>query len=398
MKQGNIFFFILITVVVFCWYSCTKDEEIDLNNVISIEISPGDTVIEVGKSVQFKAIGLFPDSSYKDITRYISWVTNDASKLSIDENGLATAITEGDFFVVGATTTTYTTAILISASSEELIRKMVLADYETNYNGSAIDDCGWTGNTSECDRGTVSQDSHKKVVQRINYFRRLCGLPDNIHLDAAKNSKCQAAALIIKANSQLNHYPIDSTTLCWTQEGYDGSANSNLSLGFHSVNAITAFIDDDGKSNKSVRHRRWLLYTRGSVMGHGSTDSSCAIWVIQGNVAVPSGLPEFISYPPKGYVPAPLVFKRWSFSIPGADFSNAGVVMKDSSNNEMQLSVISRTDSGMGDNSIVWEPADINITSQTDISYSVELKNVVINGSVKTFNYTVTIIQPDKNK
>jgi len=35
----------------------------------------------------------------------------------------------------------------------------------------------------------------------------------------------------------------------------------------------------------------------------------------------------FVSWPPPGYVPYPVVYPRWSFSYPSADFSAATVTM-----------------------------------------------------------------------
>jgi len=398
MKRSFFLFSILLIIGAAGFYSCSKEEAMDLSNVIAIEVFPGDTVIEVGTSVQFTAYGLLSDSvTVIDITKDVTWGSNNPSKLSINNDGLATAVAEGDYYVVAATKLTYGTAIVVNTTAGGLVREMALVDYEANFVGSNLANCGWTGSTAGCNPGTVSQESHNKVVQRINYFRRICGLPDNVTLNAANNTKCQEAALIMKANNQLNHYPPNSWT-CWTDAGYEGAGNSNIALGFHSTAAVAAYIDDFGANNKPVGHRRWLLYTKGLVMGHGSTDNTNAIWVMQSGGSTPSGLPEFIAYPPKGYVPAPLIYDRWSFAIPGADFGNATVVMKDNTNTAVTCNIISKTDTGMGDNTIVWEPADVNTSGTTDLTYTVTVSGIKVGADTKSYTYGVTIIQPDKKR
>ncbi|MDF1550669.1 MAG: hypothetical protein P1P88_22800 [Bacteroidales bacterium] len=59
------------------------------------------------------------------------------------------------------------------------------------------------------------------------------------------------------------------------------------------------------------------------------------------------------------------------------------------------INILSSTKTSYGDNTIVWQPTGINTTSDTDISYKVSVKNVVVSGEAKSFEYTVVIINPD---
>lgn len=59
-------------------------------------------------------------------------------------------------------------------------REKAIKDYEDNYIGSYVSDPAWTGNTNGCSAGTISQESRDKTLQRLNYFRRLVGLSDNV--------------------------------------------------------------------------------------------------------------------------------------------------------------------------------------------------------------------------
>src|SRR5438477_12795048 len=55
-------------------------------------------------------------------------------------------------------------------------RDSAIEDYNVNYMGSAITTASWTGTTSSCTPGTISQNAHTATIKRINYFRKLVGL------------------------------------------------------------------------------------------------------------------------------------------------------------------------------------------------------------------------------
>lgn len=270
-------------------------------------------------------------------------------------------------------------------------RDSVVLDYNNNYVGSAVTDPGWTGNASTCDAGTVPQSTHDKVLMRINYFRRLVGLNDNTAWDISKFPQFQQTALMMKANSALSHTPPNTWT-CWTSEGSAGAGLSNLALGSHSTNAVTAFIEDNGSGNQVVGHRRWILHSAKMQFSYGTTNSTMSLGVI-GVAGGNTKIPEYIAYPPKGFVPQALVFDRWSFSIPGANFSAASVSVTDGAGGSITAPVVSKTDNGYGDNTIVWEPAGINTTSTDDISYNVTVSGIT-GAPQASYSYTVTLIKP----
>ncbi|MDD3877004.1 MAG: CAP domain-containing protein [Bacteroidales bacterium] len=272
-------------------------------------------------------------------------------------------------------------------------RELILEDYTNNYEGSAVTNFTWTGDATTCFAGTESTEATTKTLQRINYFRRMAGLNDDIAFDASKSAKCQQAALMIRANNALDHYPPTSWS-CYTADGYEASGSSNIALGTNSSTSISRYIQDDGANNTAVGHRRWILYSKAKVMGTGSTPNSNALWVL-GNSSnpLPSDMPEFIAWPPKGLVPAPIVYPRWSLSVPSADFTNAQVNMTDGAGNPLSLNIIARN-GNYGDKSIVWEPEGINTTSSGDVTYNVSITDVLLGGVTKTYSYQVIIIQP----
>ena len=397
MKKFTLIATFLLVSIGIIYNSCKKDNSVNLQNLIRIVVTPADTVIAVGQTIQYKATGYFLDSTHRDVTGNVQWITNPTGKVTITSGGIATTIDTGATYVVAGAWGVVGGATILNTTANGVARARMLKDYTDNYLGSDLNDCLWTGNTVNCDPGGVSVISHQKVLQRINYFRRLCGLNYDITLDNVKGAKCQKAALMFKANNALNHYPPPTWT-CFTSDGLDAARNSNIALGMHSVNAVTAFMEDPDTNNKPVGHRRWLLSSCAKIMAHGSTDISCAIWVTQNDTTPWAHYPEFVAYPPKGYVPQPLIFPRWSFSIPKADFTTATVTMKDGVNANVALQVISNNNIQFGDKTIVWEPSGINNTANKDVTSSVTVSNVMISGVAKSYTYTVTIVKPGTKK
>lgn len=268
-------------------------------------------------------------------------------------------------------------------------RDKVVVDYNANYLGSNVTNPGWTGSANSCDPGTVPQTTHDNVIKRINYFRRLVGLNDDTTLDESKFGLYQETALMMSANGQLDHFPPD-TWSCYTQDGYDGATTSNLSLGNHSTGSVTAFMRDAGASNFDVGHRRWILHSRKTEFSYGTTNGAMALGVIgvaNGNTEIP----PFIAYPAKGYMPQSLAYPRWSFGIPGANFSSANVTMSGPEGN-IPLTIVSTT-ANYGDRTIVWEPQGIITNSENDVSYEVTVSGIT-NAPQASYTYTVIIIKP----
>jgi hypothetical protein len=272
-------------------------------------------------------------------------------------------------------------------------REAIVDDYTINFLGSSVTsaELGWTGNADSCDAGNISALAQQRTLDRINYYRRLCGVPDIITFDPVSDSLCREAALMMKANNKLSHTP-DTSFSCYTQGGDNAAGSSNLALGAHSSGAIALYMRDPGAGNTAAGHRRWILYPRASVFGHGSTDRSSALWVFGNRVTRPPL--DFVAYPAKGFFPAPLVYPRWSFSIPSADFTNATVTMTNPLGNAVTLNIV-HTNGGFGDRTIVWEPdmTAIDLANPIDQTYHIEIKGVV-GAPFADYAYDVVIIQP----
>jgi hypothetical protein len=242
----------------------------------------------------------------------------------------------------------------------------------------------------------VSQEMHNKTVKRINFYRKIVGLPYNMQLSALLNEHAQKAALMMDANNQLSHAP-DASWTCYSTEGADAAGKSNLAQGGIGSDAIDLYMQDFGAGNEAVGHRRWLLFARAKTFGHGSTNSFNAIYCLHNfsnNALAPSLTPEFIAYPPKGFVVRDLFIpqQRWSFSIPDADFSTAAITVKNADN--ISISTVKYPlQPGYGDNTLVFVPTINSYAFTKDTKYSVEIKNVRLNGVLKTYTYDVTFVK-----
>ena len=278
--------------------------------------------------------------------------------------------------------------------------------YQDHYIGTKLNTIGWTGNEASCNSGDVSSDVRKKVVERVNYYRAMCGLPADVTLNSSQNKSCQDAALIMMANDTLTHHP-SSGMKCYTKAGEDAASTGNIAIGWgspeptanHSINAVTGFIEDHGGGNKIVGHRAWLLHPALSAIGTGSVydanhnysgmqgaAANCIRW--GDNLKGTSSGPEFIAYPPADYIPSVLVFPRWSFAIANADFSSASVTVK-SGGTTYPCNIIARVPQQGSVNPaarLVWEPSGISIAQDMDFTVNVS----GIKGISKT-SYTYTV-------
>lgn len=299
--------------------------------------------------------------------------------------------------------------LTIDTQNREAVRSFYNGLY-FQANGVAMN---WTGSYKGCNAGTISSAYQDATAARVNWVRAMAGVPANIVFDAGNNAKSQQAAYMMSVNGQLSHNPPGSWT-CYTADGATAAGNSNLAIGNAGPDAISnGYLGDSGSNNAEVGHRRWLLYPQTQIMGSGSVPgvagdpntgagfiySANALWVFDNNFGStrPSVRDDFIAWPPQGYVPYPLVYGRWSFSYKNADFSKARVtVSKGGVNIPVTLEQLTN---GYGENTIVWLLQGTNDTSVAakpvaDTAYSVTISNVLLSGSVLSFNYNVIVFDP----
>jgi uncharacterized protein YkwD len=292
----------------------------------------------------------------------------------------------------------------VNTASREEVRSF----FNTVHAASEGAVMNWTGNHTNCDSGTTAAGFRDAVVRRINFFRAMAGVPAGIVLNDIFNAKDQDAALMMSANNQLSHTPTN-TWRCYSTDGTNAAANSNLALGSAGPDAITGYMFDHGANNAPVGHRRWLLYPQTQTMGTGDVEAAGAnatanaTWVFDGNYGEPrpATRTNFVSWPPPGFVPYLIVYPRWSFSYPLADLSSASVTLSSSGTNvPVRLEPVA---TGRGENTLVWVPDNLDANDYAfawprpaaDKTYSVTVQNARIGGSPTTFTYAVIVFDPE---
>jgi uncharacterized protein YkwD len=280
--------------------------------------------------------------------------------------------------------------------------------YKTVFGSTAGVASGWSGDIGTCNAGDTSSAYKAAIVRRINWFRAMAGVPAAIQLDPGFNAKAQQAAMLMSANRQLSHSP-PSNWACFNAAGFEAAGKSNLSLGNAGGDAVTdGYMRDPGASNNLVGHRRWLLYPQTQFMGSGDVVgasgfmSSNALWVMDSNVfsGRPSVRDDFVAWPTRGFSPYQVVYPRWSFSYPKADFSAATVSMTE---NGVPISTrLEPVVNGFGENTLAWLPGAYTDSMRWarptgDVPYQVTVGNVFVNGQARSFSYTVTVFDPDQD-
>ncbi len=207
-----------------------------------------------------------------------------------------------------------------------------VADYYNEYATLPLAS-GWDGNYATCSAGTTRPEYRQQVLARINFMRRSAGLLPVIE-NATTNADAQAAALSVAAGPLLSHtiagYP------CATPAAINGAALSNLSA-LAGPAAIDDFIREPGTANAAVGHRTWLLSPGLTAVGIGSAEPPAGrpFGATAVNVADPrnynrqvaDNAAQWVTWPPNGSTPAPLVHQRWSAQRADADLSQATVTV-----------------------------------------------------------------------
>jgi uncharacterized protein YkwD len=280
-------------------------------------------------------------------------------------------------------------------------REVSQAFYLDQYLSSEGVPAGWTGDHASCNAGATSAEFRAAVLRRINYFRAMAGAPSLRSLSDTYNLKAQAAALMMSVNRQLSHSP-PSTWTCYTTAGAQGAGSSDLFLGVYGPSAISGYMMDPGSGNSAVGHRRWILFPPTRQMGTGDIPPTAeylpanALWVFDIFSPRPETREPYVAWPPPGYLPYQVVFARWSFSYPDADFTEATVTMQSggASVGVTQSPVVN----GYGENTLVWAPAGATGDSwpkpAQDTIYTVSVQDVLIEGQERSFTYDVILFDP----
>ncbi len=105
--------------------------------LVSVEVTPTNTSVALGRSQQFTATGIFSDNTVQDLTNQASWESSDPTKATIDTNGLASSVAVGAPTITatfngntGSTILTVTNAILQDIDIEPAIPSIALGTFQ----------------------------------------------------------------------------------------------------------------------------------------------------------------------------------------------------------------------------------------------------------------------------
>ncbi|KOR30985.1 hypothetical protein TI04_03195 [Achromatium sp. WMS2] len=287
-------------------------------------------------------------------------------------------------------------------------RHQIKAFYQIVYNSSEGTPLEWTGDFNSCNAGTTSQSFKDATLIRVNWFRAMSGISDTIVFADSYSVKNQEAALMMARNQSLSHTPPTSWT-CYTSNGYEAAGKSNLAIGYNGWDAVTAYMDDSSVGN--LGHRRWVIYPQTKNMGTGDVPTygtiyvggANALWVMDNNmyntrpaVRESSG---FVIWPPRGYVPYQVVFRDWSVSQKGANFSGAQVTVTNASGTVCSgCNSVIISSSGAPESTLAWKP-DSSVSGHwakptQDTTYHVSISNISLNGGLVNLEYDVVIFDP----
>ena len=285
--------------------------------------------------------------------------------------------------------------IAIPAPIDVHDRAAVLRSYRDTYLESEARAHDWNGDRARCRPGTVRQSYLEAGLDRINWFRAMAGLEPVKKLVPELNVKCQRAALMMSANRALSHEPPRSWS-CYSETGAEAASKSNLAAGYRTLaDAIVGWMRDE--NTPIGGHRRWLLYPPMHETGLGAAFAGeypgYAMWVVER--APGRRGPDWVAWPPAGYVPSPVVWEMWSFSVADADFKKARVsVRRNGRELRLQKHAV-RT--GFADNTILWTLTDWRDAPPVrDERYTVTVSNVLVDGAPQRFQYTVTVFDPER--
>jgi hypothetical protein len=294
---------------------------------------------------------------------------------------------------------------------QNISKEEAIEAYKNEFLNSFLVDYKWNGSRFLCKSGHLDELDIHKAERRINYFRKMAGLND-IKLIKNLNDKAQSAAFLMHVNKTLSHYP-DKSWKCYFLEGAEAAQKSilgrygNFPTDKNGIDIVSLFIEDWGIDNYPCGHRRWLLYSRSREMGFGSTGKTEAIYIgDKFPQADTINLPVFFSYPPQGFIPTPIVYERWSFSIPdihNVKFDGVEVRATDYEGNSLKLKKL-KVKYDYGDPTIVWEIKSLFkkmngvyrvIDMYTEKPIKININNVLVDGIKKSYSYEVTMIKVD---
>jgi len=167
---------------------------------------------------------------------------------------------------------------------------------------------------NKCKTGNHNKEDYNAAVNRINFFRKLAGLPSIKKTRKRKEIRQQNQACMIMDNNNMFTHKLDNNSLeCWTKDGMIGAKNSFIYSNINGAcarDSIVSYIKDQ-KSHK-LTHRRFILDPAFNQVALGVYGKYSTLRVSKGRRAKSEY--DFIAYPSPGEFPIDLYTNTWSFS------------------------------------------------------------------------------------
>jgi hypothetical protein len=157
-----------------------------------------------------------------------------------------------------------------------------------------------------CDPGRTTDAAQQAALRRVNAYRWLVGLGP-VRLAPHLYAQQQACATLLFALGHLDHHP-PATAPCYTPEGAAGCGSSNLALGTSLAGSVDLYVQDSGVA--SLGHRRWVLSPTLAETAFGIKGAMSCMFTFSWSG---SEDPDFVAWPPPGYVPADAAAGAFSF-------------------------------------------------------------------------------------
>lgn len=341
------------------------------------------------KAVKTDASGRFSLAAVPNGTYTLSFFDNDwqqffsRDRLTLSVSGL-TGKNLGTI-VIPSTPNPQRSPVAIDTSSLDAVR----VAYRRRLLPAIVDERNLI--PSGCSVASTPLGAQRRTIRTVNFVRRLSGL-DSVTLDTALSAKAQKAALIQYHQRYLSHAP-SSRARCYSTDGAEASARSNLAQGYEGARAVLAYVRDQGSGgNETVGHRRWIMDPYTETMGHGQVAGYEALYV-NSVFSRANPAPRHLSWPPAGYFPKQLEpRRRWSFSIVRKDVSFARARVTMTRNGRALPLRTYQPASGYGDQqTIVWD-LERRLRVRTAATVTVTVSGITQRGyALPSYTYEVRL-------
>ncbi|MFC4992768.1 hypothetical protein [Rubritalea tangerina] len=154
------------------------------------------------------------------------------------------------------------------------------------------------------ERPSFASQAQFDALTRLNIFRYLCGVSDDVELTPGLNQKATAAGTICQKKGSLSHDFGHYTNEC----NLAMASNGNL------ASSVDQYINDAGANNREKRgHRRWCLYPKLDKTGFGGSGNYSAMHVFSHGGR---GIRDPHAYPGMGLFPKEFVLgNAWSLYL-----------------------------------------------------------------------------------